>query len=294
MHLDHEFTVPVPATRAWPVLLDVDRVGPCMPGATITKVEGRDFEGKVKVKVGPITVTYAGQATFKEVDDAGRRAVIVAKGKEARGSGTANATITAQLHDEGDSTRVTVHTDLSITGRPAQFGRGVMADVGGKLLGRFADCLAGELGADEAHAAAATPAAEATATPAAEATATPAAEATAAPAAGAAAPGPAVDTATAPATGQDAGGDAGVPPTAAGAVRAPSGSAPAAETPAGPPTAEVPPPPRPRPRPAYPRQDEAINLIEAAGGPILKRLAPVAAVIILLALLLAALRRRAR
>ncbi len=287
MHLDHEFTVPVPATRAWPVLLDVDRVGPCMPGATITKVEGRDFEGKVKVKVGPITVTYAGQATFKEVDDAGRRAVIVAKGKEARGSGTANATITAQLHDEGDSTRVTVHTDLSITGRPAQFGRGVMADVGGKLLGRFADCLAGELGADEAHAAAA-------ATPAAEATATPAAEATAAPAAGAAAPGPAVDTATTPATGQDAGGDAGVPPTAAGAVRAPSGSAPAAETPAGPPTAEVPPPPRPRPRPAYPRQDEAINLIEAAGGPILKRLAPVAAVIILLALLLAALRRRAR
>src|SRR6266540_349155 len=257
-----------------------------MPGATITKVEGRDFEGKVKVKVGPITVTYAGQATFKEVDDAGRRAVIVAKGKEARGSGTANATITAQLHDEGDSTRVTVHTDLSITGRPAQFGRGVMADVGGKLLGRFADCLAGELGADEAHAAAATPADEATATPA--------AEATAAPAAGAAAPGPAVDTATAPATGQDAGGDAGVPPTAAGAVRAPSGSAPAAETPAGPPTAEVPPPPRPRPRPAYPRQDEAINLIEAAGGPILKRLAPVAAVIILLALLLAALRRRAR
>jgi len=285
VHLDHEFTVPVPATRAWPVLLDVDRVGPCMPGATITKVEGRDFEGKVKVKVGPITVTYAGQATFKEVDDAGRRAVIVAKGKEARGSGTANATITAQLHDEGDSTRVTVHTDLSITGRPAQFGRGVMADVGGKLLGRFADCLAGELGADEAHAAAATPAAEA---------ATPAAEATAAPTAGAAAPGPAVDTATAPATGQDAGGDAGVPPTAAGAVRAPSGSAPAAETPAGPPTAEVPPPPRPRPRPAYPRQDEAINLIEAAGGPILKRLAPVAAVIILLALLLAALRRRAR
>ena len=147
MRLDHEFTVPVPAAQAWPVLLDIDRIAPCMPGATITKVDGDDFEGTVKVKVGPITVTYGGTASFLEKDEAQRIAVIEARGKETRGSGTANARITAQLFDNGDdSTRVAVVTDLSITGKPAQFGRVVMNDVGNKLLGRFADCLAGELG----------------------------------------------------------------------------------------------------------------------------------------------------
>ena len=147
MRLDHEFTVPVPAAQAWPVLLDIDRIAPCMPGATITKVDGDDFEGTVKVKVGPITVTYGGTASFLEKDEAQRIAVIEARGKETRGSGTANARITAQLFDNGDdSTRVAVVTDLSITGKPAQFGRGVMNDVGNKLLGRFADCLAGKLG----------------------------------------------------------------------------------------------------------------------------------------------------
>ena len=147
MRLDHEFTVPVPAAQAWPVLLDIDRIAPCMPGATITKVDGDDFEGTVKVKVGPITVTYGGTASFLEKDEAQRIAVIEARGKETRGSGTANARITAQLFDNGDdSTRVAVVTDLSITGKPAQFGRGVMNDIGNKLLGQFADCLAGELG----------------------------------------------------------------------------------------------------------------------------------------------------
>jgi carbon monoxide dehydrogenase subunit G len=128
------------------VLLDIDRIAPCMPGATITKVEGDDFEGTVKVKVGPITVTYGGTASFLEKDEAQRIAVIEARGKETRGAGTANARITAQLFENGaDSTRVAVTTDLSVTGKPAQFGRGVMSDVGNKLLGRFADCLAGEL-----------------------------------------------------------------------------------------------------------------------------------------------------
>jgi carbon monoxide dehydrogenase subunit G len=145
VQLDHEFTVPVPAAQAWPVLLDIDRIAPCMPGATVTKVEGDDFEGTVKVKVGPITVTYGGSASFLEKDESARRAVIEARGRETRGSGTATARVTAQLFDEGESTRVTVNTDLSITGKPAQFGRGVMSDVGGKLLGRFADCLATEL-----------------------------------------------------------------------------------------------------------------------------------------------------
>ena len=145
MQLDHEFTVPVPVDRAWPVLLDINRIAPCMPGATITTVDGEEFEGTVKVKVGPITVTYGGTATFLEVDETERRAVLEARGKETRGSGTASARVTAQLHDEGEKTRVTVSTDLSITGKPAQFGRGVMADVGAKLLGQFADCLSGTL-----------------------------------------------------------------------------------------------------------------------------------------------------
>ena len=145
MQLDHEFTVPVPASRAWPVLMDVERVAPCMPGATVTKVEGRDVEGLVKVKVGPITVTYTGTATFLETDEAARRAVIEARGRETRGSGTASARVTALLHDEGDRTRVTVSTDLSVTGKPAQFGRGVMGEVGAKLLGQFAECLSREL-----------------------------------------------------------------------------------------------------------------------------------------------------
>jgi uncharacterized protein len=145
VQLDHEFTVPVPAAQAWPVLLDIDRIAPCMPGATITKVEGDDFEGTVKVKVGPITVTYSGSASFLEKDESARRAVIEARGRETRGSGTATARVIAQLFDQGGSTRVVVNTDLSVTGKPAQFGRGVMNDVGGKLLGRFADCLAGQL-----------------------------------------------------------------------------------------------------------------------------------------------------
>jgi uncharacterized protein len=155
VQLDHEFIVPAPAAQAWPVLLDIERIGPCLPGATITKVEGDTFEGKVKVKVGPITVTYTGTASFLEKDEAARRVVIEARGKETRGTGTANASITAQLHDQGDSTRVTVSTDLSVTGKPAQFGRGVMSDVGAKLLGQFADCLADRLAGKPEPAAAA-------------------------------------------------------------------------------------------------------------------------------------------
>ena len=149
MQLDHEFTVPVPAAQAWSILLDVERIGPCMPGATVTKVDGRDIEGTVKVKVGPITVTYSGTATFLETDEAARRVVLEARGRETRGSGTASARVTAQLHDEGEKTRVTVSTDLTVTGKPAQFGRGVMSEVGAKLLGQFADCLSRELAGPE-------------------------------------------------------------------------------------------------------------------------------------------------
>src|SRR3954464_7901086 len=146
MELEHRFTVPVPVAEAWNVLLDVERIAPCMPGATVDSFDGETIVGKVKVKVGPIQVTYAGTARFSEKDEAARRAVIEASAKEARGSGTAAASITAVLTDSGgSSTDVIVTTDLAITGKPAQFGRGVMAEVGNKLLGRFADCLADEL-----------------------------------------------------------------------------------------------------------------------------------------------------
>jgi uncharacterized protein len=145
MQLEHQFSVPVPVDRAWEVLLDVERVAPCMPGATVETVDGDSFTGQVKVKVGPITVSYAGKASFLEKDAAAHRAVVSAKGRETRGSGTAAATVTASMTGDGDSTRVNVVTDLAITGRPAQFGRGVMNDVGNKLLGQFADCLADRL-----------------------------------------------------------------------------------------------------------------------------------------------------
>ncbi len=147
MKLEHEFTVPVPPEQAWAVLLDVPRIAPCMPGATVDSVDGDAFAGKVKVKVGPIQVTYGGIARIVERDDSARRAVIEATGKESRGAGTASMTVTAQLHDFDDGTRVTTVSDLSVTGRPAQFGRGVMADVGAKILDQFADCLAAELSA---------------------------------------------------------------------------------------------------------------------------------------------------
>ena len=150
MELEHQFTVPVPVDRAWEVLLDVEKIAPCMPGAVIDSVDGDSFTGQVKVKVGPITVAYAGKASFLEKDATAHRAVVEAKGRETRGSGTAAATVTASMADEGGSTRVTVVTDLAITGRPAQFGRGVMNDVGSKLIGQFADCVATTISASGA------------------------------------------------------------------------------------------------------------------------------------------------
>ena len=145
MQLENSFTVPVPIDDAWRVLLDIERIAPCMPGAALDSVTGDDFTGRVKVKLGPINMTYAGKASFIEKDEAAHKAVIDARGKDQRGNGTAAAVVTAVLAAEGTSTRVNVLTDLNITGRPAQFGRGVMTDVGNKLLGQFADELAAQL-----------------------------------------------------------------------------------------------------------------------------------------------------
>jgi uncharacterized protein len=145
VELQHSFSVPVDVDRAWAVLVDIEQVAPCMPGAALDTVDGDEFTGSVKVRLGPIGITYKGKARFVEKDEAAHRAVIDAQGKDARGNGTASATVTATLHPQDDGTRVEVNTDLAITGKPAQFGRGVMVDVGNKLIGQFADCLAGKL-----------------------------------------------------------------------------------------------------------------------------------------------------
>ena len=153
MELEHSFSVPVPAERAWDVLLDVERVAPCMPGATLDSVEGDDVAGRIKVKVGPITMTYAGTARFTERDREARAITLEASGKETRGAGTASASVHSRLMPDGDNTLVTVHTTLNVTGKPAQFGRGVMTEVGAKLIGIFADNLASMLAAEQTAAA---------------------------------------------------------------------------------------------------------------------------------------------
>ena len=165
MELQHSFSVPVDVDRAWAVLVDIEQVAPCMPGAALDTVDGDEFTGSVKVRLGPIGITYKGKARFVEKDEAAHRAVIDAQGKDARGNGTASATVTATLHPQDDGTRVEVNTDLAITGKPAQFGRGVMVDVGNKLIGQFADCLAGKLAKADGPAAAAPAAASVVSAP---------------------------------------------------------------------------------------------------------------------------------
>ncbi|MEY2475316.1 MAG: uncharacterized protein QOG87_631 [Actinomycetota bacterium] len=141
MELSNEFRVPLPVDQAWALLTDVERIAPCMPGAQLQEVEGDEYRGIVKVKVGPITAQYKGKARFQELDETARRAVLLAEGRETRGQGNATASISAVLESDGDGTRVLIVTDLAVTGRVAQFGRGVLADVSAKLLDQFAACL---------------------------------------------------------------------------------------------------------------------------------------------------------
>jgi carbon monoxide dehydrogenase subunit G len=145
MKLENRFTVPVPRAQALAVLLDVERIAPCMPGATLTSRNGDHFTGNVKVKLGPISLTYGGQASFVSVDEVAGVVVIEGTGKETRGTGTAKAVVTCRLLDRGATTEVQVETDLAITGKPAQFGRGVLADVSGQLVDQFASCLSKEI-----------------------------------------------------------------------------------------------------------------------------------------------------
>jgi len=141
MELSNSFRVGLPVAEAWAVLTDVERIAPCLPGAQLQEVEGDEYRGVVKVKVGPITAQYKGKATFQNLDVDNHVAVLRAEGRDTRGQGNANATITATLTADGDGTAVEVVTDLAITGRVAQFGRGTLADVSTKLLNQFVECL---------------------------------------------------------------------------------------------------------------------------------------------------------
>ena len=206
MELTNDFEVEAPVERVWALLTDVERIAPCLPGAQLEEVEGDEYRGIVKVKVGPITAQYKGAASFAEKDDAAHRAVLRAEGRDTRGAGNASADIVAELVEVDGGTRVTVTTDLKVTGKVAQFGRGVMADVSKKLMGQFADNLRGLVGEDEA-------------------------------------------------TGGDADGAAGDDPGEAAEER---GGARVIDAP----------------------EAEAVDLLEAAGAPVLKRLLPVAVVIV--------------
>ncbi len=286
MELDHSFTVPVPPAQAWDVLLDVQQIAPCMPGATVDTVDGDDVAGRLKVKVGPVSLTYKGTATFKDRDAADRSVVVEASGKEMRGAGTASATVRAALAPENGSdatTLVTLHTTLNVTGRPAQFGRGVITEVGSRLIDKFADNLAKQLAGGSSGAAAAEGAGAAAADEAAGAGGAGGASG-AGESAGAGAAGAAEGTAAAESA-----------PVETATVPAPSPSS--DETAAGVAT------PAPAPGPVQPvspvaapvaEQEDSLNLLSIAGPVIAKRVAPVAggiAGVVLIAWLIRRVRR---
>jgi uncharacterized protein len=267
MELDNSFTVPVPPDIAWGVLLDVARIAPCMPGATVDEVDGDVVNGRIKVKVGPVSLTYKGTATFTERDESARTVSVEASGKETRGAGTASAVVTASLAPaEDDSTLVTMHTTMNVTGRPAQFGRGVMVEVGGKLVEKFAENLALLLVADSATGGT-VEATEGSASGGASADDGPAGNGAAAPV------GEAEATAGATAGEADgAGASAGGADAAAGGAGAANGvaaSGPAAVT----------------STPPAPAQEDSLNLVRLVGPAILKRVIPVAAIAAAAALL---------
>ena len=141
MILDNEFRVSVPIERAWEVLTDIPLITPCLPGAELTGHDGDEYTGKIKIKVGPVTSHYSGKALLTVRDEATRHVEIQADGRDSKGSGNASATITADMSEDGDGTKVSIHTDLKISGKVAQFGKGMIAEVSGKLIGQFVECI---------------------------------------------------------------------------------------------------------------------------------------------------------
>jgi carbon monoxide dehydrogenase subunit G len=230
IELDNSFTVPVPPEQAWDVLLDVERIAPCMPGASVTSVEGDEIAGQVKVKLGPLSLSYKGTAKFTEKDPASHTIAIKATGKETRGAGTASATVHASLKpaDAEGQTTVSMHTSLNVTGRPAQFGRSLLPEVSGKLIDQFAANLRALIDSTNRPAEA-----EPEAAPAQDAAAT---------------------------------GDAASAATAAGTAAATQSTAAPAQ-----PVAQL-------------QQEDSLNLIKLVGGPVLKRVIPVAVAAALIAI----------
>ncbi len=149
MKLDNEFRVNAPIERAWAVLTDIPAITPCLPGAALTGQEGNEYTGTVKIKVGPVTANYSGKAVFAVIDEERRHIEIAADGRDARGSGNASASITADMRAEGDQTVVTIATDLKVAGKVAQFGKGMIAEVSGKLIDQFVTCIEQELLGDQ-------------------------------------------------------------------------------------------------------------------------------------------------
>lgn len=270
MELQNSFTVDVSADRAWEVLSDVPTIAPCLPGAKLEEMEGDEYRGVVKVKVGPITAQYKGKASFVELDETDRRMVIRAEGRETKGQGSASALITAHLESKGEGTEVVVRTDLTVTGKVAQFGRGVMADVSAKLMGQFADNLARTVLDPDAggSSSAAAAAAEADADRAAAKTVT---------ADGGDGPSGGQPAAPSPAVGSSADAEAVADEAAARAVTSTGETG--DERSGGVRTFDLPEP-------------EPVDLLEAAGAPTLKRLLPPIIGVVLVLLIVRMLRRR--
>lgn len=278
--LTDSFTLPLPIDRAWNLLLDLERIAPCLPGAQLTEIEGDDHRGTVKVKVGPITAQFGGVARFTEKDESAHRAVITAEGREQRGQGNANALVTAQLTEVGggSSTKVDVHTDLTISGKVAQFGRGVIADVSSKLISQFVanvekllnedptvGAQPGSTGGSAGDAAPASP--EGSAQGPAEGSAQAAAPIDAAIAEGAGTPSEALPADAAP----------GEEPSLAAAATTSAASA-----------------PTPTVRKIDGPEAAPVDLLELTGGSVAKRAAPIAAAAAVLAAVFVLLRRRKR
>jgi carbon monoxide dehydrogenase subunit G len=261
MEMDHSFTVPVPPDQAWDVLLDVERIAPCMPGATVDEVDGDVVNGRIKVKVGPVSLTYKGTAKFTERNSDAHVVVLEASGKETRGAGTASANVRASMVPDasGSGTEVTMHTTMNVTGRPAQFGRGVMVEVGSKLVEQFAQNLSKLIaggsdgsGSDDSGSGAAADAAPA-------ADASPASSGGSVDGASVVAPG-AVNGTVNHAAPAAAATTTAPPPAPAAATTTATAPAPAAATTTAPAPAAA--------------SDDSINLIKLVGPPILKRAVP--------------------
>lgn len=299
MKLENNFTIDAPVEKAWAALNNPETVAPCFPGATLTTYEGDSFAGTVKVKLGPIAMTYKGKGTYVTRDEAAHEVVIEANGRDSRGNGTANATVTASLAAEGaDRTAVSMVTDMTITGKPAQFGRGVISDVADKIIGQFAACVARKLApAAEEVAEEAVPVA-ATAAPASEATssdipASPARPAGRAPtpAAGSEAISDSVPERTASSNGAAPGATAAEAPASTGVAPDPATTSPASTPSSVPRTGAAPAAGGTGLRAPVRSEVDAIDLLDTAGAPVLQRLVPVLGGGLLLVLVVLLVRR---